>query len=258
MQVVILCGGLGTRMREETEFRPKPMVPIGTRPILWHVMKYYASHGHCDFVLCLGYKGDVIKEYFFHYDLMNSDVTLDLGNPSQLEVHQAHDEASWTVTLAETGLATLKGARLKRVQRYLRDDTFLMTYGDGLTDVDIGDLLAFHRSHGKIATVTGVNATSQFGELTVDGARVTGFLEKPKALNALVNGGYFVFDRRIFDFLTDDEDCDLEVGALPAVAAAGELMVYSHAGNWACMDTLRDRERLNRMWDRGQAFWKKW
>lgn len=258
MQVVILCGGLGTRMREETEFRPKPMVPIGTRPILWHVMKYYASFGHHDFVLCLGYKGEVIKEYFYHYDMMNSDLTLNLGNRARMEVHQAHDEASWNVTLADTGLATLKGARLKRAQRYVRDETFLMTYGDGLSDVDIGALVAFHRSHGRIATVTGVNPTSQFGELRVDGDRVTGFLEKPKALNALINGGYFVFNRGIFDFLSEDEGCDLEVGALQAVAAAGELMVFAHGGNWACMDTLRDRERLNRMWDRGDAFWRRW
>jgi len=258
MQVVILCGGLGTRMREETEFRPKPMVPIGQRPILWHVMKYYAMAGHSDFVLALGYKGEVIKDYFYNYDLMHSDVTLNLGNRASMEVHQKHDEASWRVTLADTGVATLKGGRLKRAARYIHGDTFLMTYGDGLSDVDLGALVEFHRSHGKLATVTGVNPTSQFGELSVEGHQVKRFVEKPTSLGSLVNGGYFVFGRGIFDYLTEDEGCDLEIGALQEVAAAGELMVWPHAGNWACMDTLRDRERLNRMWDGGAAFWKKW
>jgi glucose-1-phosphate cytidylyltransferase len=221
-------------------------------------MKYYAAAGHTDFVLCLGYKGELIKEYFYNYDLVNSDVTLSLGNRSEMQVHQAHQEASWRVTLADTGGPTLKGGRLKRAERYVHGGTFLMTYGDGLSDVDLGALVEFHKSHGKLATVTGVNPTSQFGELSVVGTQVKRFAEKPKSLNALVNGGYFVFDRRIFERLTPDESCDLETGALQEIAAAGELMVFAHAGNWACMDTMRDRERLNSMWDGGTPFWKRW
>lgn len=239
-------------------FRPKPMVQIGERPILWHIMKYYASFGHSEFVLSLGYKGDLIKEYFWRYELMNNDVTLELGKPDSVRIHQAHDEAGWKITLAHTGLDALKGARLKRVQRHVRGDTFLMTYGDGVSDVDLDALVAFHRSHGKLATVTGINPTSRFGELRMEGAQVRSFAEKPVAANSLVNGGYFVFDRRVFDYLEDDDACDLEVGALERIARDGQLMAFSHLGSWACMDTERDRTYLEKLWGTGTAFWKRW
>lgn len=258
MEVVILCGGFGTRLREETVFRPKPMVQIGERPILWHIMKYYASFGHREFVLSLGYKGDLIKEYFWRYELMNNDVTLELGKPESVHIHQAHEEAGWKITLAHTGLEALKGARLLRVQRHVKGDTFLMTYGDGVSDVNLDELVAFHRSHGRLATVTGINPTSRFGELRMEGSEVRSFAEKPQVANSLVNGGYFVFDRRVFDYLEDKDSCDLEVGALEQIARDGQLMAWKHLGNWACMDTERDRTYLEKLWGTGAAFWKRW
>ncbi len=258
MKVVVLCGGIGTRLREETEFRPKPMVNIGSRPILWHIMKYYAQFGFREFVLALGYKGEMIKNYFCHYEVMNNDVTVELGRPENLRIEQLHGEAGWKITLADTGEKTLKGARLKKLQKYLDADTFMLTYGDGITDVDLHALLAFHHAHGKIATVTGINPTSRFGELKTDGDRVVSFCEKPQNRDGLINGGYFVFNRAIFNHLTTDESCDLETGALEQIAMEGQLMVYYHQGFWACMDTYRDMEYLNRLWDEGQARWKIW
>lgn len=258
MEVIILCGGQGARLREETVFRPKPMVQIGERPILWHIMKYYASFGHTDFVLSLGYKGDQIKEYFWNYELMNNDITLELGKPEQMQIHHAHAESGWRVTLAHTGVDALKGARLKKVERHVRGDTVMVTYGDGLADVDLDALLAFHRSHGKVATVTGINPTSRFGELRFEGTHVKSFREKPRGANSLVNGGFFVFERKIFEHLTADDSCDLEVGALEQLAQAGELMVFKHTNNWACMDTDRDRTYLNDLWQHEKAFWKRW
>jgi glucose-1-phosphate cytidylyltransferase len=257
-KVVILCGGLGTRLREETEFRPKPMVNIGSRPILWHIMKYYSQFGFANFVLALGYKGEMIKNYFCHYELMNSDVTIQLGQPDNMCFHHSHGEAGWKITLANTGEKSLKGARLKKVEKYITDETFMVTYGDGIADVDITALLAFHRDHGKMATVTGINLASRFGELKTDGARVLSFSEKPQNGEGLVNGGFFVFNRLIFDYLTADDFCDLEVGVLEKIAAEGQLMVYKHRGFWACMDTLRDTEYLNKLWNDGQAKWKTW
>ncbi len=259
METVILCGGEGTRLREETEFKPKPMVNIGTKPILWHIMKIYAQHGHKDFVLALGYKGHMIKDYFVHYEFMNSDLTLELGKPETFCYHCSHDEAGWKITLADTGLKTLKGGRLKRVQKYIKGDTFLMTYGDGLCTVDINAAIAFHKSHGKIATLTGINPAARFGELRMRGDEVYSFHEKPKDTESgLANGGYFVLDRRIFDHLSEDEDCDFEYGPLERLAEMGELMVFRHGGFWACMDTLRDTEYLNRLWKEGSAEWKIW
>jgi glucose-1-phosphate cytidylyltransferase len=258
MEVVLLCGGLGTRLREETQFRPKPMVEIGQWPILWHIMKYYASYGHHDFTLSLGYMGNVIKEYFWHYELMNNDVTLQLGKPEQREIHHSHDEAGWNITLADTGIAAFKGARLKKVQRYIKGDTFMVTYGDGLANVDLDELVRFHRAHGKIGTVTGINPTSRFGELGIEGDAVTTFREKPRAANSLVNGGFFVFQRQIFDYLTPDDSCDLEVGPLELLASQGQLGVFRHTDAWACMDTDRDRTHLNKLWLDGAAFWKRW
>jgi glucose-1-phosphate cytidylyltransferase len=257
-KVVILCGGTGTRLREETEFRPKPMVNIGARPILWHIMKYYSHFGYMEFVLALGYKGEMIKNYFCHYELMNNDVTIELGQPERMHIHHSHDEAGWKITLADTGEKTLKGGRLKKTQKYIEDDTFMMTYGDGIANVDIDSLLEFHMSHGKLATVTGINPASRFGELKIDGHRVESFAEKPRNTEGLINGGFFVFNRRIFDYLNTDDSCDLEIGALETIAGQGELMVYKHQGFWACMDTMRDMEYLNRMWDDGMAPWRVW
>jgi glucose-1-phosphate cytidylyltransferase len=262
MEVVILCGGLGTRLREETEFRPKPMVNIGSRPILWHIMKIFASQGHSDFVLALGYKGEMIKDYFLNYEAMNNDITIELGQPEKAQLHSCHDECGWKVTLASTGEKTLKGARLKKVEKYVKGDTFLLTYGDGVANVDLGKLIAFHKSHGKMVTLSGVNPASRFGELKLDGDRVARFHEKPEGSgagkDAFINGGYMVMNRAVFDRVTDDDSCDLEYGPLERLAEEGQLMVYRHHGFWACMDTLRDTEYLNKLWAEGRAGWKLW
>jgi glucose-1-phosphate cytidylyltransferase len=258
LKVVILCGGVGTRLREETEFRPKPMVNIGTHPILWHIMKYYSQFGYKDFILALGYKGEMIKDYFCHYEIMNNDITIELGQPEKTCIHFAHDEAGWEITLANTGEKSLKGARLKKVARYITGDTFMMTYGDGIADVNINELLTFHKAHGKMATVTGINFAARFGELKIDGDRVESFREKPQNGDGLINGGFLVFNREIFNYLTTDDSCDLEIGPLEQIAKEGQLMVYKHRGFWACMDTLRDMEYLNQIWNNGEAKWKIW
>ena len=258
MKIVILCGGLGTRLREETEFRPKPMVNIGRRPILWHIMKIYAHYGHTDFVLALGYKGDLIKQYFYHYELMNNDLTLELGAPEKLCVHQGHKEAGWRITTADTGDKALKGARLKRLEKYIDGDMFMVTYGDGLANVDINALIDYHKSHGKLATLTGISLASRFGELKIKGNQVTAFNEKPNESEGLINGGFFVFNRGFLDYLSASDDCDLENGVLERIACKGELMLFRHRGFWACMDTIRDMEYLNKLWSEGQAEWKVW
>jgi len=258
MEVVILCGGLGTRLREETEFRPKPMVNIGRHPILWHIMKIYAHYGHKDFILGLGYKGEMIKEYFYHYELMNNDITLELGHPENICIHQSHSEKDWRITLSDTGEKALKGARLKKVEKYINEDEFMMTYGDGVADIDINKLLSFHKSHGKLATLTGINPASRFGELKINGNSVTAFSEKPKNSSEFINGGFFVFNKKIFDYLSTNDNCDLEIGALEKIAREGQLMVYKHTGFWTCMDTLRDMEYLNKLWNENKAFWKTW
>ena len=261
MEVIILCGGMGTRLREETEFRPKPMVNIGSRPILWHIMKIFSHYGHKDFFLALGYKGYVIKEYFQNYELMNNDVLIELGKPEcATYMNSNHDENDWKVLLADTGELALKGARLKRLEKYIKGDDFLVTYGDGVSDIDINSLLSFHRSHGKIATVTGVNPTARFGELEFVDDCVTSFQEKPTTSSStrVISGGFFVFNRRIFDYLTDDDACDLEYGALEKLAEGGELMLFRHQGFWACMDTFRDMQYLNRLWETRRADWKVW
>jgi glucose-1-phosphate cytidylyltransferase len=258
MKVVLLCGGLGTRLREETEFRPKPMVSIGNRPILWHIMKTYSHFGFNHFVLALGYKGEMIKEYFYHFELMNNDLTLELGHPEKFDIHRCYDENEWKVTMVDTGEKALKGARLKRIEGYIEEDELMVAYGDSLADIDLGDLLRFHRRHGKLATVTGVNIASRFGELRLEGDRVTAFNEKPEITDRYINGGFFVFSRKIFEYLSSDDACDLEVGALENLAHEGQLMVYKHPGLWSCMDTYRDMEHLNHLWDEGEAFWKVW
>ena len=236
------------------------MVNIGPRPILWHVMKIYACYQHTDFILALGYKGEMIKDYFYHYEIMNNDVTLELGTHGAFQMHDCHNESGWKITLANTGEQTLKGGRIKRIEKYIADDTFMLTYGDGIADINIDALLSFHFSHGKTATLTGINPTAQFGELKTAGDQVKSFQEKPQkaGTGSLISGGFLVLNRKIFDYLTDDETCDFEYGALERLAEEGELMVYRHDGFWACMDTLRDMERLNRLWNEGNAKWKIW
>jgi len=258
IKVIILCGGLGTRLREETEFRPKPMVEIGERPILWHIMKIYAYYGFKDFVLCLGYKGEMIKKYFYNYEILNNDFTIELGDDKNIEIHSNYNEKGWRITLVDTGNKALKGARLKRVEKYIDGDQFMMTYGDGVADIDISSLLAFHHSHGKLATVTGINPASRFGELIINGNSVKAFNEKPENTSRFISGGFFVFNKGIFDYLSTDENCDLEIGPLEKIAREGQLMVYKHTGSWACMDTLRDMDYLNKLWNEDKAFWKIW
>jgi len=257
-KVILLCGGLGTRLKEETEFKPKPMVEIGGKPILWHIMKIYAHYGFTDFVLCLGYKGEQIKEYFLNYEILNNDFTIRLGPEKKVTMHDASDEGDWTITLVNTGKNALKGARLKKIEEYVSEDIFMVTYGDGVGDVDIAKLVDFHNSHGKIATVTGVRPPSLFGELLVEEGKALSFSEKPQTSTGLINGGFFVFNRKLFNYLTTDDNCDLERGPLEKLAAAGEMMVYTHDGLWACMDTYRDMEYLNKLWENNKAFWKVW
>tara|TARA_Y100000031_G_C8177255_1_gene364719 strand:+ start:166 stop:1017 length:852 start_codon:yes stop_codon:yes gene_type:complete len=257
-KVVILCGGLGTRLREETEFKPKPMVEIGRHPILWHIMKIYACQGFKDFILCLGNKGHMIKEYFYHYQVLNNDFTIVLGERNNIKIHSDLDEKNWRITLADTGDKALKGARLKRVEKYIDNDLFMMTYGDGVSDINLHDLLAFHSRHGKLATVTGINPASRFGELKIRGDQVESFAEKAGTNSGLVNGGFFVFSKEFLNYLTPDDSCDLEFGPLEKIARDGQLMVYKHKGFWACMDTLRDMDYLNKLWNTNQASWKIW
>ena len=256
MKVVILCGGLGTRLREETEFRPKPMLEVGGRPILWHIMKTYANYGYRDFVFCLGYKGSVIKEYFLNYEAMNNDFTLRLGDQSQLLYHGRHTEQNFCVTLADTGLDCMTGGRIKKVEKYIDGDTFLLTYGDGVSDVDISKLIAFHCAHGKLATVTSVTPLSRFGILETNGDQVLRFAEKPKT-DGLMSAGYFVLDRKVFDYLGGD-DCIFEREPLERLASEGQLMAYPHQGFFYAMDTYREYQHLNELWSCNAAPWKVW
>jgi glucose-1-phosphate cytidylyltransferase len=259
MKVVILCGGQGTRLREETEFRPKPMVEIGGLPILWHIMKLYAHHGLKEFVLCLGYRSGMIKAFFQNYETRVNDFTIRLGTPDSTEFHSAHSE-DWTVTLAETGLSAQTGARVRRVARYLDDaGTFCLTYGDGVGDIDVAGLLAFHKSHGKIGTVTAVRPPGRFGELQLDGDSVHSFAEKPQVTEGFINGGFFVFQKAFLDrYLDDRDDLVLEREPLQRLSADGELMVYRHDGFWQPMDTYREWKLLEDLWATGRAPWKVW
>lgn len=256
-KVVILCGGLGTRMREETEFRPKPLVDIGGRPLVWHIMKLYAHYGFLDFVLCLGYRGSMIKEYFLNYESMSNDFTIALGRETSVAHHDEHPEQGFQVTLAETGLATMTGGRVKRASRYLDGDTFMVTYGDGVSDVDVAALMRFHQEHGRLATVTTVRPTSRFGVPDVaDDGRVRSFAEKPTA-DGWISGGYFVFNRGVLDYLSGD-DCILEREPLERLARDGELMAFRHEGFFFPVDTYREYQMLNELWDSGEAPWKRW
>ena len=258
MQGMILCGGMGTRLREETEFRPKPMVEIGGRPILWHIMKHFAHHGLHRFVLCLGYKADVIKEYFLRYDEANSDFTISLGSQRKVTYHQAHPEQDFQVTLADTGLHTMTGARVKRASRYLDRGTFMVTYGDGLANVDVSELLRFHQGHGKLATVTCVRPQSRFGILELDDrGAVRSFAEKPQ-VDGWASVGFFVFEPGVLDYLTDDATSMLEREPLQRLARDGQLVSFRHQGFFQAMDTYREYQLLNELWNQGQAQWKTW
>lgn len=257
MKVVMLCGGLGTRLREETEYRPKPMVEIGGRPILWHIMKLYAHRGFSDFVLCLGYRGYMIKEYFLNYEAMNNDFTICLGQQSKIQYNAVHEEQGFQVTLADTGLATMTGGRLKRIERYLDGEVFMLTYGDGLTDLDVRKLLDFHFHHGKLATVTAVLPPSRYGVLQISNSgQVDKFLEKPRT-ESFASAGFFVFSRGIFDYLGGDE-CVLEREPLERLAADGQLMAFQHEGFFYAMDTYREHQFLNELWSNNQAPWRVW
>jgi glucose-1-phosphate cytidylyltransferase len=258
VKVVILCGGMGTRLREETEYRPKPMVEVGGRPILWHILKHYAHFGYQRFVLCLGYKGQIIKDYFLNYEAMNNDFTVCLGQMHSVAFHGSHREQDYHVTLADTGQDTMTGARVKAVQKYIGDDTFLATYGDGLSDVDISKVVEFHRAHGRMATVTTVRPVSRFGIVEIDGGNnITSFAEKPQ-VDGWVNAGFFVFNRGVFDYLSDSPDCVLEREPLERMARDGELMAYRHDGFFYAMDTYRDYLYLNEVWNQGVAPWSVW
>lgn len=256
MKIVILCGGLGTRLSEETQLRPKPMVGIGGRPILWHIMKIYERHGFNDFMLALGYKGEVIKDYFLNYHARQSDLTVHLKD-GRVDYSNPTAE-NWQVSLSDTGANTMTGGRLLRLKPILQScGTFMLTYGDGVSDVDITALLAFHRAHGRLATVTAVRPTVRFGELSIDEKRVINFQEKPQAKEGWINGGFFVFEPAIFDFI-DDDSTMLEREPLEQLALKGELMAYHHNGYWQCMDTLRDKHTLEELWANGKAPWKVW
>jgi glucose-1-phosphate cytidylyltransferase len=255
MKCVILAGGLGTRISEETEVRPKPMVEVGGRPMLWHIMKSYSVHGVNDFIICLGYKGYLIKEYFANYFLHMSDVTIDMKE-NRTEVHQASAEP-WRVTLVDTGEGTQTGGRLKRVRRYLDDEDFCFTYGDGVSDVDIGKLLAFHRAQKTIATITAVQPPGRFGSLDIKRNRIARFEEKPPGDAGWINGGFFLLSPKVFDYVADDTTV-WEREPLERLARDGQLAAFAHRGFWQCMDTLRDRVYLEELWRSGAAPWKTW
>lgn len=259
--VVLLAGGFGTRLREETEFRPKPMVPIGGKPILWHIMKIYSHYGFNRFIICLGYKGEMIKQYFLNYRLEGIDFTINTKTGSIIE-HEKNNE-DWQVTLVDTGQSCFTGGRIARVAKYIDTDRFLVTYGDGVSDVNIEKLLQFHLAHKKIATLTGVNPPSRFGNLEITDNTVTSFLEKQTNQNGWINGGFFVFEKEFFRYLSADPSCILEQAPLCNVARDNELMIYKHDGFWQCMDTIREHEKLQKLWktnppSQKAAPWKVW
>jgi len=256
MKVVILAGGFGTRIRDVADDIPKPMIPIGRYPILWHIMKWYAKFGHKDFVLCLGHKGHAIKSFFIDYEAHTRDITLTLGSGGGIEYLSEHGESDWRVTLADTGLNAMTGARIRRIHKYVEGEEFMLTYGDGVSDVDIDKLLAFHRSHGKVLTVTGVRPPGRFGEIEASGEGiVSGFNEKPQATGGRISGGYFVASPRLFDYLGDGESLIFERGPLEALVRDQQLMMFEHAGFWQPMDTSRDYQFLNALYAQGNAPW---
>ncbi len=255
MKVVILCGGLGTRLSEETSLRPKPMVTIGGHPILWHIMNIYGAHGFNEFALALGYKGEIVKEYFLNYYSMDSDLSIDLKTGAVNHISQS--KRDWKITLIDTGIDSMTGGRLHRLESTLRPQgTFMLTYGDGVADVDVNRLVAFHRAHGRFATVMAVRPPARFGGFVLDGDRIAEFKEKPIG-EGWINGGFFVFEPGVFDYLSGDQTV-LEGSPLENLARDGQLMAFKHEGFWQCMDTLRDRQYLDHLWTSGAAPWKKW
>ncbi|MET3133354.1 glucose-1-phosphate cytidylyltransferase [Oxalobacteraceae bacterium GrIS 1.11] len=256
MKAVILAGGLGTRLSEETTLKPKPMVEIGGKPILWHILKNYSSHGINDFVICCGYKGYLIKEFFANYSLHTSDVTFDM-RANTMEVHSRHAEP-WKVTLVDTGENTLTGGRLKRVRSFVEDDeAFCFTYGDGVADIDIAASIAFHKQHGKLGTMTAVQPPGRFGAIDIDGQRIVSFKEKPQGDGSWINGGYFVLSPKVIDYIADD-DTTWEKEPMENLARDRQIDAYFHSGFWQPMDTLRDKVLLEDLWQRGEAPWKRW
>jgi len=255
MKVVILCGGRGTRMERETDYRPKPMIEIGHKPILWHIMNIYSACGFNDFVLCLGYKGEVVKNYFLNYAALNSDITINTKT-SKIKIHK-ENLPGWNVTLADTGFESMTGARIKRVERYIDSETFMLTYGDAVADIDIQKLLEFHRQSGRIATMTGVFPTykSRFGELSADNNTVLNFTEKPVNCAALTSGGFFVLQKKVFEYLSDEKKCVFEKDVLEKLVKEKQLCLYRHDYFWYCMDTPRDLKFLNALWESGKAPW---
>lgn len=256
MKVVILAGGLGTRISEESHLRPKPMIEIGGRPILWHIMKTYSTYGLNDFIICCGYKGYVIKEYFVNYFLHNSDLTINLKN-NKVEVHENSSEP-WNVTVVDTGENTMTGGRVKRIQKYLKpQESFCLTYGDGVSDLNIGELLKFHKGHGKMATITATRPPGRFGQLHIEGGAVTHFEEKPLGEGGYINGGFFVLNSDVLNLITDDTTI-WEKGPLESITKSGQLGAFQHDGFWQPMDTLRDKNYLEALWASGKAPWKTW
>ena len=260
MKVVILCGGKGTRLREETEYRPKPMVPVGRYPILWHIMKTYAHYGHKEFILCLGYKGDVIKNYFRNYLWNTSDSTLNLGSGSPVKFNDRHAEEDWTVTLADTGEHSMTAFRVKKIQRYIpQGEPFLLTYGDGLSTIDINSSIKEHKASGKICTIAAVHPAGRFGALRIeDGGHIRNFTEKPQFEEAYVNGGYMVCDHKLFDYLPLDPTVMLERDPMDKLVADHQLHAFKHEGFWQPMDTYQETEYLNKLWFESNAPWKVW
>lgn len=256
MKVVILCGGQGTRLREETAYRPKPMIEIGGRPILWHIMKIYAQYGYNEFVLCLGYKGEVIKEYFLNYHAMQNDFTVSLGTQSQIEFHGNHAEENWKVTLVDTGPETLTAQRIYQVREHIGNDPFMVTYGDGVADIDVDALMSFHKSQGRLATLTGYYDVSRFGVVEASEGLVTGFKEKPPQVQDQINAGFMVFEPQVLDYLKGQSVMLEKV--LPTLADEQQLSIFTHPGFWHCMDTYRDFTMLNDMWKNNEAPWALW
>jgi len=255
MKVVILAGGLGTRLSEETVVRPKPMVEVGGRPILWHIMKIYAAHGHTDFVVCCGYKGYVIKEYFANYFLHMSDVTFDMAK-NRMDVHQNSAEP-WRVTLVDTGESTMTGGRIRRIRKYLDEEDFCLTYGDGVSDVNIARLIAFHKTRGTLATLTATKPPGRFGSINLIESKVINFQEKPEGDGAWINGGFFVLSPKVLDYIEGD-DTVWERAPMERLALEGQISAYLHEGFWQPMDTLRDKTHLEELWTSGKAPWKRW
>jgi glucose-1-phosphate cytidylyltransferase len=258
MDVVILCGGKGSRLSEETNVRPKPMVEINGKPILWHIMKAYSHYGYKRFILALGYKASYIKEYFYNHRITSSDFTLKLDMNVPPVFFNPSDDKDWEITFVDTGEETLKGGRIKRIEKFVQSDQFHLTYGDGVCDVDINELVQFHQNHGNMGTVTAVHPPSRFGEMILDHSDVVEFDEKPQMASGYINGGFFVFNRDVFSYLTEDENCDFEFGALQKIVKNNQLKAYKHDGFWQCMDNVRERDYLDQLLKANKAPWVKW